>query len=158
MTWSWNGRPYANKNSARVAQWHTFNRDKWYATREASRKRHPERERARKSVWWRIFTRRLAPAKFLPCIDCGDRAVMYDHYLGYEPQYKLAIQAVCQACNTRRRYGRQKEKVLPLKGSKKKQKVSNIKKAKKISGGKIPKKTSRRKITSGKGSSQVAYG
>ncbi len=41
----------------------------------------------------------LAPARDLPCCDCGGPAVEYDHFKGYETN---AVEAVCRPCHIKR--------------------------------------------------------
>jgi 5-methylcytosine-specific restriction endonuclease McrA len=36
------------------------------------------------------------------CVDCGQKASEYDHYLGYETGLELNVEPVCQKCHKRR--------------------------------------------------------
>jgi hypothetical protein len=104
----WNGRPYASKASAMCAQWKTFHRARWYASRTKSEKKYPDRVRARKAVQAKVRRGFMLPASAQPCWDCKGQAVMFDHYLGWDWKHRFAVQAICKKCDSIRRYGKKK--------------------------------------------------
>jgi NUMOD3 motif len=59
-----------------------------------------------KTAHWTVSnakrTGKLVQPSTLPCADCGNRADCYDHYLGYAPEHRLDVQAVCNACHHKR--------------------------------------------------------
>lgn len=57
---------------------------------------------ARSTVHYAVKVGRLPRANTVPCVDCGGPAEEYDHYLGYEAEQWLAVQAVCHACHWKR--------------------------------------------------------
>jgi len=76
-------------------------------------KRDPMRELARGVVNRSVLAGRLPAANTLPCSDCGHvitpespRRHEYDHFLGYEPEHQLDVQAVCTLCHADREKGR----------------------------------------------------
>lgn len=73
-----------------------------------SRKRNPQKILAKRAVNHAIEAKRLAPAKELPCFDCGEKAREYDHYWGYKQPHWLDVQAVCVKCHRRRHKTRRK--------------------------------------------------
>ena len=85
------------------------------AKRRPRTKRRPERETARYEVNLAVRYGRLPRANDVPCTDCahtwksGERRHEYDHHLGYEPEHRLHVQAVCTLCHAdrekRRRHG-----------------------------------------------------
>lgn len=56
------------------------------------------------AVEYAVKTHRLAPAKTLPCLDCGGPAVEYHHHLGYERRHWLDVVALCDSCHQRRHW------------------------------------------------------
>lgn len=70
------------------------------------RARHPEKVQARNAVTHAIERERIAPAKELPCIDCGRPAARYDHFKGYSRLHWLDVQPVCTLCCARREKAR----------------------------------------------------
>lgn len=65
----------------------------------AEQLRHPERQRARAAVFNRVVNGSMPRPTTLACADCGKTAREYDHYLGYEPEHWLDVQAVCRRCH-----------------------------------------------------------
>lgn len=45
---------------------------------------------------------KLPPANTLKCVDCGEQAHDYDHYLGYEGEHYKDVQPVCGSCHKSR--------------------------------------------------------
>lgn len=97
-----NGREYANRNSARAMEWKLQNREKWYASRTKSREKWPGKRAARSAIDRAIAAGRMMPANTQRCFDCKTWAKMYDHFLGYNLKYKYAVQAVCRICSIKR--------------------------------------------------------
>ena len=71
--------------------------------------RDPLKEKARRAVGVAVRFKKLPHPNMLPCFDCGHewRAECpprheYDHYLGYEPEHHLDVQAVCTICHADR--------------------------------------------------------
>ena len=81
--------------------------------------RDPLRLKARGAVRYAVYKRRIPAAWDLPCVDCGHiangdevgahRRHQYDHYLGYEPEHWLDVQAVCSLCHADREKARRTE-------------------------------------------------
>ena len=61
-----------------------------------------DKHRARSLVNVRIRRGTLVSPSTLLCVDCGGPASEYDHYLGYAPEHKLDVQAVCRPCHLTR--------------------------------------------------------
>ena len=63
-----------------------------------------------KAAHWTVSnaTRRgkLVKPSTLLCVDCGNPAQCYDHYLGYAKKHRLDIQAVCYSCHQKRAWTR----------------------------------------------------
>lgn len=78
----------------------TMTRQKLYALR------FPERRSARIAVATAVAGGRLAPALSRPCRDCGGPAREYDHYLGYDKEHWLDVEAVCRRCHWEREKAR----------------------------------------------------
>jgi len=57
---------------------------------------------ARMAVRVAVRAGRMTPVTALTCTDCGEPAQQYDHYLGYEPEHYLSVQAVCRRCHGQR--------------------------------------------------------
>lgn len=104
------GNLYATKESARVAAWKWANRDKWYASRTKSQKKHPLKHLLRNSVYNAVKMGRMLPARALPCFDCRNKGEVYDHYLGYSRKYRYAVQAVCLKCSMDRDFEKKRRK------------------------------------------------
>lgn len=68
------------------------------ATRK-DREKHPEKWRCRWAVSNAIRSGKLARPSTMCCVDCGKQASRYDHYLGYAPENRLAVQPVCAPCD-----------------------------------------------------------
>jgi hypothetical protein len=71
--------------------------------------RDGDKRQARKRVNQMVICGRLPRPNDMPCFDCrhqyqgsGDKRHEYDHYLGYDAQHHLAVQAVCSTCHHRR--------------------------------------------------------
>jgi len=45
-------------------------------------------------------------ASKLPCVDCGKRALEYDHFLGYGEENLSTVQPVCHSCHMKRTWKR----------------------------------------------------
>lgn len=66
------------------------------------------KEQARQRVNAMVKWGRLPRPNDAPCFDCGhryaegERRHEYDHFLGYDAQHHLAVQAVCTRCHGRR--------------------------------------------------------
>jgi hypothetical protein len=56
---------------------------------------------------------KLKSPKELPCADCQNQAVEYDHYLGYDLEHVFDVQAVCKSCHAKREFNRGKLTYLP---------------------------------------------
>lgn len=69
-------------------------------------RRSGDKRQARALVNRAIRRGEIANPNTLPCTDCGhqgaDRRHEYDHHLGYEAEYFLAVQAVCTICHAAR--------------------------------------------------------
>ena len=86
----------------------------------AARRRSPtisladreKRGKARIALGTAVKRGRIPPAKAVPCTDCGEiyrgngPAPEYDHYLGYDPEHALDVQAVCRRCHVGREAAR----------------------------------------------------
>ena len=59
--------------------------------------------RARGAVRKAVLDERLLPVNTLLCVDCGQPAREYDHYLGYADEHVLDVQPTCRGCNLRRK-------------------------------------------------------
>ncbi len=70
----------------------------------------PEKQKARAKVRTNIDAGRMPNANTLICMDCGNRAREYDHYLGYEEAHWLDVQPVCSSCNKKREKNRRDAK------------------------------------------------
>lgn len=70
------------------------------AAARASEQRHPDRRRAREKVKDAVRSGKLPAIGSQACVDCGERAFAYDHYLGYS--HPLAVQPVCSECHGKR--------------------------------------------------------
>jgi hypothetical protein len=57
---------------------------------------------ARRRVHYLTRAGAMPRAAKLPCVDCGEPALEYDHYRGYEGDAAVDVQAVCKACHGRR--------------------------------------------------------
>jgi hypothetical protein len=44
------------------------------------------------------------------CVDCGEPAKHYDHYLGYAPEHALDVEPLCVSCHTKREFKRGRRK------------------------------------------------
>lgn len=65
--------------------------------------------RAHQAVNNAVRRGKIPPAHALPCVDCGHEwregqpnRHEYDHYLGYAPEHRLSVQAVCKSCHSKR--------------------------------------------------------
>ena len=58
---------------------------------------------ARAAIALAIKHNDIPAAKQMSCLDCGEPAVMYDHYAGYEESCFYKVQPVCRKCDGRRR-------------------------------------------------------
>lgn len=67
--------------------------------------KHPEREKARALVTYKVRTGKIPPARELQCKDCGSQAKEYDHCRGYyeNPEY---VEPVCKKCHLLREISR----------------------------------------------------
>jgi hypothetical protein len=61
-----------------------------------------ERRAARQAANVAVRRGKLARPDSLVCADCGATAREYDHYLGYAPEHRLDVQAVCSKCHKAR--------------------------------------------------------
>jgi hypothetical protein len=72
--------------------------------------RDPNHERARYEVAYALRTGRLINPNELPCMDCShlgtERRHEYDHFLGYEPEHHMDVEAVCTLCHADREKAR----------------------------------------------------
>ena len=75
---------------------------------------HWEHNAARAALHRHIKKGLISLATNYRCVDCGEQAQEYDHYLGYAARYALSIHPVCRPChNQRRRKVRQTSLKLP---------------------------------------------
>ena len=86
-----------------VARFRERNPERAKATYAASKARNPNGWRARNKVNHAIAAGRMARPADLMCIDCGNQAQDYDHFLGYDPAHWLHVQPVCRPCHGKRR-------------------------------------------------------
>ncbi len=63
-----------------------------------------DRERAHSAVSRAKRRGDLPALSTLRCHDCGKPAECYHHYLGYAPEYRLHVQALCHSCHLKRTY------------------------------------------------------
>ena len=66
------------------------------------RGRYPEKAKARQTVQCAVAKGRIPSVLTLKCMDCGDPAKRYDHYLGYAEEHRLHVQPVCTFCCAKR--------------------------------------------------------
>lgn len=64
--------------------------------------RHPERHNARQAVQQAIASGAFPHPTKLRCVDCGEPAQEYDHFLGYAEQCWLIVHPVCIPCHGKR--------------------------------------------------------
>lgn len=63
---------------------------------------------ARRLIQARVANGKMPRAVDCFCMDCGDRAAEYDHYLGYTGKAREAVQPVCKPCHQARTNTREK--------------------------------------------------
>lgn len=62
--------------------------------------RYPERRKARTAVMHAVERGDIPPAKELDCAHCGQPALEYHHFLGYERNHWLDVIPLCHPCHT----------------------------------------------------------
>jgi hypothetical protein len=90
------------RSRASSREYRARNKDARAKTVEGWNERNKEKRQAHGVVWTAIRKGVLAPARGLLCIDCGNPAASYDHYLGYAPEHRLDVQPVCSPCHGQR--------------------------------------------------------
>jgi hypothetical protein len=58
--------------------------------------------RAHAAIAAEIKAGRMVKPADLVCVDCGGRAAVYDHFLGYARPHWLDVEPVCISCNAKR--------------------------------------------------------
>ena len=61
---------------------------------------------ARRAVYVAVRYGRLPRVKSVKCVDCGDPAAEYDHFLGYAKEHRLNVEPVCLSCHRKRGFRR----------------------------------------------------
>ncbi|MHC4104804.1 MAG: hypothetical protein ACYSR9_07690 [Planctomycetota bacterium] len=64
-----------------------------------SKKKHPLKISARNAVNNAIKAGKLPSANTLTCQRCNQQAQEYHHYMGYNPEYNLAVKPYCIQCH-----------------------------------------------------------
>ena len=64
--------------------------------------KNPLRAGAWRAVYRAVRDGRLPKANSQRCVDCGGKAVHYDHYAGYEREHWLSVDPVCYMCHAAR--------------------------------------------------------
>ena len=62
-------------------------------------KAHPEKACAHQKIASAIMSGYIQKASSKKCYFCGKQATEHHHYLGYEKEHHLDVQAVCRACH-----------------------------------------------------------
>lgn len=75
----------------------------------ASKRRYPERHRAREILNQAVRMGRFPKASDYPCVDCGQPAKRYDHHEGYGKPF--SVQPVCYKCDGQRSRARGEHKL-----------------------------------------------
>lgn len=88
--------------ASRAAATRRFNKTaKGKANDERSRRRYPERSTARSAVNYLVRSGKLPPPKTQTC-ECGEPAIQYHHYKGYDFKRRLDVVAVCMECHAKK--------------------------------------------------------
>ena len=59
------------------------------------------KSQAHTAVALAVANGRLPRARDVACVRCGSRAAEYHHYLGYAPEHRLDVEALCLPCHVR---------------------------------------------------------
>ena len=78
------------------------NKEKMNAQINASKKKNPEKQRARTKVGYRITIGKLPHPKTLLCADCNQPAHEYHHPNGYDEEHVYDVVALCRKCHGKR--------------------------------------------------------
>lgn len=91
-----------------------YNTERWkeWASKPENKEKINVRDRERYAKDRKVSARRLIQAMVhrgaMPsatskcCVDCGNQAQEYDHYMGYEREARYMVEPVCRECHRKR--------------------------------------------------------